>query len=86
MFGDFIAFLQLWQYFLLVRPSSNIIKGWVFATYILKPVFPDCEVPRSVIILIAICLVGRFIQRKNTLNLVFLSNKVKMFCKIFFFY
>ena len=63
MFGDFVAFEQLWQYFLLFRPAGNVLKCVVFATYVMKPVFQECETPLSVIVLLAVSLLGKTIWK-----------------------
>uniref|UniRef100_A0A0K0E532 Amino acid permease/ SLC12A domain-containing protein n=1 Tax=Strongyloides stercoralis TaxID=6248 RepID=A0A0K0E532_STRER len=52
-FGDTLAFLFLWINLIIVIPTSNAVMALTFSNYILKPLFPNCDVPEDAIKLLA---------------------------------
>lgn len=59
-FGPLPAFLFLWIALVIINPTSNAIMALTFANYILKPVFPYCDVPDGAVRLLAACTICEF--------------------------
>lgn len=56
-FGPLAAFLRLWVTVLVVQPATLAVLSLSFATYMVKPLYPDCEPPDLALRLLAIvCL------------------------------
>uniref|UniRef100_A0ABD2XIL5 Uncharacterized protein n=1 Tax=Trichogramma kaykai TaxID=54128 RepID=A0ABD2XIL5_9HYME len=56
-FGPFMAFIRLWIECMIVRPCSQAIVALTFSTYVLKPLFPECDPPVSASTMLAICCI-----------------------------
>ena len=48
-FGSLPAFLFLWIALIIVNPTSDAIMALTFANYVLKPAYPNCEIPQLVV-------------------------------------
>lgn len=51
--GDFAGFLCLWMNFFLILPVSVAASSLVFANYVVRPAFPQCEPPKEAIMMLA---------------------------------
>ena len=59
-FGDVPAFLCCWVNLVIVCPVSVAASCLVFATYILKPLFPECDPPHDAVRLLAALIICKF--------------------------
>ncbi|CAJ0928235.1 unnamed protein product, partial [Mesorhabditis belari] len=56
-FGPLMGFLRMWIECIIVRPCTITCVAITFATYILKPIFPNCEPPFPTLqVLAALCI------------------------------
>ena len=60
-FGDFPAFLCLWINFIIICPVGIAASSLIFATYVLQPLFSDCDPPPSALRLLAALIVSKYI-------------------------
>lgn len=60
-FGDMASFVCLWIDFLLVCPVGIAAMGLMFAVYLLKPLYPDCDVPETPQRLLAALITSEYI-------------------------
>ena len=57
IFGPFPAFLILWMNVTLLAPVTVAVSGSVFATYVVKPLFPECSPPLTAVKLLAAAVI-----------------------------
>ncbi|KAI8797893.1 large neutral amino acids transporter small subunit 1 [Biomphalaria glabrata] len=62
--GDLIAFLSMWVNLILINPIAVAASSQIFAVYTLKPLYPYCEPPQKVVIIVA-CLAVALIVSIN---------------------
>lgn len=56
-FGDFPGFLAMWINFVVICPVCVAASCLIFATYILRPLYPDCDPPSTSIRLLAASII-----------------------------
>ncbi|XP_077530277.1 Y+L amino acid transporter 2-like [Haemaphysalis longicornis] len=56
--GDFVSFLYVWVRILMGDPLSAALQGLGFASYALRLVYPSCEPPYAVTVLVAVSFVS----------------------------
>ena len=60
-FGPLPAFLYLWVALMIIMPTGNTVIALTFATYILQPLFPNCDKPPDVAVrLIAAAVICKY--------------------------
>ncbi len=64
-FGPFPAFLFLWVAIIIIMPTGNAVCALTFSYYTLQPIFPTCEPPQSVIVLLAAAAISKYGQLIN---------------------
>lgn len=64
-FGDIASFICLWIDFLLICPVGIAAMGLMFAVYLLKPIYPDCEVPENSSRLLAALISSKYSYVSN---------------------
>lgn len=60
-FGDFPAFIAMWINFVVICPVCIAASCLIFATYILRPLYPDCEPPSISVRLLAALIISLLI-------------------------
>ena len=58
-FGDFPAFICLWINFIIICPVGIAASSLIFSTYILQPIFPDCDPPSTALRLLSAAVVSK---------------------------
>ena len=59
-FGDFPAYLALWINFVIICPVCVAASCLIFATYILRPIYPDCDPPIQSVRLLAALVICKY--------------------------
>ncbi len=59
-FGPLPGFLYLWVAIIVIMPTGNAVCALTFSYYTLQPIFPTCEPPQSVIVLLAAVAIGKY--------------------------
>ncbi|TPP56251.1 Y+L amino acid transporter [Fasciola gigantica] len=53
-FGPLLAFLALWITFVFIGAASCAANSLIFAEYLLRPFYADCDIPREAKLLVAV--------------------------------
>lgn len=82
-FGPLPAFLYLWAANLIFVPTTNAIMGLTFANYVIQPFFPNCDIPKVAVTLIATITISSlsYLNGYNVKATTKIQN-VFMFCKV----
>jgi len=56
-FGEKFGFILIWIHVIIVHPTAQAVIAVTFADYVLKPVFPNCEVPFMASRVLAACCI-----------------------------
>ncbi|XP_021365037.1 large neutral amino acids transporter small subunit 1-like isoform X2 [Mizuhopecten yessoensis] len=84
-FGESLSFVCLWMHFLVLRPMSIALGALASATYLLRPMFPECSqmVPVSAVKIIGTLLIVLYvvmncysIKRAASLQTIILACKL----------
>ena len=70
-FGDLMAFICMWIDFLLICPVGIAAMGLMFAIYLLKPIYPDCDVPEEASRLLGALITCKYSKISNTFLIQF---------------
>lgn len=61
-FGAIPAYLFTWTAVIMIRPAACAIVAMIFAEYVAKPFFPDCQPPQEAVKLLACVCLGKLKQ------------------------
>ncbi len=59
-FGPLPAFLYLWVGIIIIMPTANAVCALTFAYYTLQRIFPTCDPPQSLIVLLAAVAISKY--------------------------
>lgn len=72
--GDFVSFMYVWVRILMGDPLSAALQGLGFASYALRLVYPSCEPPYAVTVLVAVS----FCSLATALNAVSVGKSARL--------
>lgn len=67
-FGPLLAFLALWITFVFIGAASSAANSLIFAEYLLRPFYADCDIPREAKLLVAILGLRKYLITELTLQ------------------